>query len=77
MRALALASILFILLATNEATRAAGPALTVYNQDFAVVRQDVPMNLKAGINNVTFANITAHAEPDSVILRDPTGKTEL
>ncbi len=48
-------------------------ALTVYNQNFAVVRETVPLDLKAGLNKVSFNNITAHLEPDSVILRDPRG----
>jgi hypothetical protein len=56
---------------------AAEPALTVYNQDFAVVRDTVALDLKPGVNNVTFAGATANLEPDSVVLRDPAGKTEL
>jgi len=52
---------------------AADPALTIYNQNFAVVRDTVPLDLKAGVNDVTFADTTAHLEPDSVILRDPSG----
>jgi len=54
-----------------------GPALTVYNQFFAVVRQTVPLDLTDGINPVTFSDTTAHLEPDSVILRDPTGRRTL
>ncbi|HEV2991073.1 MAG TPA: hypothetical protein VG759_21725 [Candidatus Angelobacter sp.] len=45
-------------------------SLTIYNQNFAVVRQSVPLELKAGINHVVFSNITAHVEPESVVLRD-------
>jgi hypothetical protein len=56
---------------------AAQPALTVYNQNFAVVRDTVPVDLKQGVNEVLFTETTAHLEPDSVILRDPTGKTRL
>ncbi len=52
----------------------AQPALTIYNQNFAVVRDTVPLDLKTGVNEVRFANATAHVEPDSVILRDPAGK---
>jgi len=54
--------------------QASQPSLTIYNQDFAVVRQDVPLDLKPGSNQVNFNEITMHLEPDSVILRDPTGK---
>ena len=52
----------------------AQPALTIYNQNFAVVRDSVPLDLKTGANPVTYANATAQVEPDSVILRDPAGK---
>src|SRR5260221_820634 len=55
----------------------ADPALTIYNQNFAVVRDTVPLDLKEGVNEVSFANTTAHLEPDSVILRDPGGKLKL
>jgi len=52
----------------------AKPSLTVYNQDFAVVRDQLNLNLKKGINELSVTDITAHLEPDSVILRDPKGK---
>src|ERR1051326_8547709 len=45
-------------------------ALTVYNQSFAVVRQTLPLDLKSGTNQFEITDITAHLEPDSVILRD-------
>ena len=47
------------------------PALTVYNQQFAVVREAIDLDLDAGVTAVAFDEITAHVEPDSVILRDP------
>jgi hypothetical protein len=56
---------------------AADPALTIYNQDFAVVRETLPLDLQAGSNTIRFSGATAHLEPDSVILRDPTGKHAL
>jgi len=52
----------------------AEPSLTIYNQDFAVVRDQVGLSLKAGETEVAVTNITAQAEPQSVILRDPTGR---
>ena len=61
-------------LATTGALHAASPALTIYNQDFAVVRDLVPLDLKSGLNRVAYSGMTANAEPDSVILRDPAGK---
>ena len=64
------------LAALSALTLAAGaePALTIYNQNFAVVRDTVPLDLKAGANAVRYADATAQVEPDSVILRDPAGK---
>jgi len=56
---------------------AADPALTIYNQNFAVVRDTVPLDLKPGVNRIRHSGLTARAEPDSVILRDPAGKINL
>ena len=53
---------------------AADPALTIYNQNFAVVRETIPLELQSGTNRIQFAGATAHVEPDSVILRDPAGR---
>lgn len=55
----------------------AEPSLTIYNQDFAVVRDQIELSLKQGENEVSVTDITAQAEPESVILRDPTGKYTL
>jgi len=59
------------------AQQASQPSLTIYNQDFAVVRQELPLDLKSGENQVNVSDITMHLEPDSVILRDPAGKHNL
>jgi hypothetical protein len=64
----------FIFCCSVFAQQASQPSLTIYNQDFAVVRQEIPLDLKSGVNQVNESEITMHAEPDSVILRDPTGK---
>ncbi len=53
---------------------AADPSLTIYNQDFAVVRDTVPLDLKVGVTEARFPGMTAQAETDSVLLRDPAGK---
>ncbi len=63
-RSLALAALLPL-------AASADPSLTIYNQNFAVVRDVVPLDLKAGANSARFTETTAHLEPDSVILRDP------
>ena len=61
----------------SAAGLATEPALTIYNQNFAVVRDTVPLELKTGVNEVRFSGMTATAETDSVILRDPSGKVKL
>lgn len=55
----------------------AEPALTIYNQNFAVVRDSVALDLKPGVNSVNYSGATAQVEPESVILRDATGKIAL
>lgn len=60
-----LISLVFLSHARAETT------LTIYNQNFGVVRDLVPLDLQQGVNQVRFADTTAHLEPDSVILRDP------
>ena len=49
-------------------------ALTIYNQNFAVARTAVDLDLHGGFNEITTINVTSMLEPDSVVLRDPTGK---
>jgi hypothetical protein len=70
-------SVLFVAGALAPALVTAQPALTIYNQNFAVVRDTVPLDLKSGVNEVRYTDATAQVEPDSVILRDPTGKHSL
>ena len=50
------------------------PALTIYNGGFAVVRENLQLQLQQGTNLVSITGMTSTLEPDSVILRDPTGK---
>src|SRR5690242_21932929 len=57
--------------ATDASTQ---PALTIYNQNFFVAREYVPLDLTSGVNRAQYAGIASHLEPDSVILRDPAGR---
>jgi hypothetical protein len=66
----------FLLLAAASVSFAADPALTIYNGGYAVVRETLPIDLKVGVNQVSFAGATAQVEADSVILRDIAGKAE-
>ena len=75
-RTAALLSVLAFSAAASAQQGGATPvALTIYNQDFAVARTTVDLNLTAGSNQVTTTNVTSQLEPDSVVLRDPTGKS--
>ena len=65
-----------LLLAAASVSFAADPALTIYNGGYAVVRETLPIDLKAGVNQVSFAGVTAQVEADSVILRDIKGIAE-
>lgn len=65
--------IVLILLMTTPQIKAE-PALTIYNQDFAVVRETLELDLKAGINEARQTDMVSQLEPESVILRDPTGQ---
>jgi len=54
---------------TEQEQKGDSAALTIYNQQFAVVRQKLPLDLRSGVNQIQVTDITAHLEPDSVILR--------
>ncbi len=56
------------------AAAVAQPAVTVYNDNFGVVRDRVTIELARGVAEVRIGDLPAHVEPDSVILRDPTGQ---
>ena len=56
---------------------AAQPAITIYNDNFAVVRDVVALDLEPGSNSVSYSGVTAQLEPESVILRDPERNVEI
>ncbi len=68
------AFLVFVSFTWSIAVFAADLRITVYNQNFAVVRQTVPLSLIKGVSEIHMTDVTAHLEPDSVILRDPAGK---
>jgi hypothetical protein len=70
------ASLLFCFAALGTGAFAQ-PGLTIYNGRFAVVRDTVPLELKAGENVVRYYGATSSLDPSTVILRDPTGKVQL
>jgi hypothetical protein len=67
----------FLLSAVLCAPAAAQPGLTIYNGGFAVVRDAVQLDLKAGENSVRYSGATSSLNPSTVILRDPAGKVAL
>jgi hypothetical protein len=74
MKAFFVGLVLFITAAV-VAAQANQPALTIYNGNFVVVREHVPLELKSGTNQIDYSGATSHLEPDSVILRDPLGRS--
>ena len=68
----------FLVVAAFALLRSAGgeTSLTIYNNNFAIIRDTVKLDLKAGVNDVRYSDVALYAEPSSVILRDPTGKIE-
>lgn len=52
-------------------TAGSSTALTIYNDDRAVVRETMRLNLKKGENQVVFNRVTAKVSPDSVLLLGP------
>jgi hypothetical protein len=46
-------------------------ALTIYNENFAVARSSIDLDLHPGINEISTNQVTTQLEPDSVVLRDP------
>ena len=51
----------------------AATQLTIYNQNFATVKERRTLELSQGEGEVRVTDITAHLEPDSVVLRGTTG----
>lgn len=51
-------------------------ALTIYNQNLAVVRDELEIELKKGDSVIHYDQATAQVIPDSVVLRDPSGQAE-
>ena len=68
------AGFLFVVLTAHFAS--AQTALTIYNQNFAVVRDVLSLELRQGVNELRYPGATVHLEPDSVVLRDPKNKVK-
>ena len=66
-----------LLSAAGWAQQNSATSLTIYNQDFAVVRDSVRLQLNSGVNPISYDDITSYVEPDSVVLRDPAGRVNI
>ncbi len=62
--------VIFALLLFLGAAADAQTSLTIYNQNFAVVKEDRSFELRKGENELRVTDITRHMEPESVMLRD-------
>ncbi|MBC2601906.1 DUF4139 domain-containing protein [Puniceicoccus vermicola] len=51
--------------------------LTIYNENFAVIRDQVSLDLAGGTEEVSYSGVTSQLEPQSVVLRDQSGKVNL
>src|SRR5689334_7648179 len=57
-------------LASSIAAAGREVQLTIYNSDFALVKETRALALKQGVNEARFTDVTSLVEPDSVVLRD-------
>jgi hypothetical protein len=55
-------------LAAESTVSSQGVSLTIYNSNFAVVRDQIELSLQKGVNLITYDGATATLEPDSVVL---------
>ena len=55
---------------SSSGSGATAAALTIYNENFAVARSTIDLDLHPGLNEVSTNQVTTQLEPDSVVLRD-------
>ena len=51
-------------------TALAGPQVTIYNENFATVKEDRTLTLQEGISEIRVTDMSRQLEPDSVMLRE-------
>ncbi len=54
-----------------------GVAVTIYNQDLALVRDARVMNLIKGENDVAFIDVSGHIQPETALLKSSGGKLDV
>jgi hypothetical protein len=65
-------------LAAQQPSQPSAPAsaLTIYNENFAVARTTIDLDLHPGTNEISTNQVTTQLEPDSVVLRDPSAAAQ-
>ncbi len=69
--------LLIFMLTISSSPVLSAPSLTLYNDNFAVVRDIISLEVKKGINPLDYQDITQFLEPDSVVLRPQNAKIKL
>src|SRR4029077_8546240 len=54
-----------------------GVAVTIYNQDLALVRDVRTLTLSAGENDVAFVDVRGHIQPQTALLKSAAGKLDV
>src|SRR5713101_1896695 len=54
-----------------------GVAVTIYNQDLALVRDARVMSLIKGENDVAFIDVSGHIQPETALLKSSAGKLDV
>jgi hypothetical protein len=54
-----------------------GVAVTIYNQDLALVRDVRTLTLSAGENDVAFVDVSGHIQPQTALLKSAAGKLDV
>jgi hypothetical protein len=54
-----------------------GVAVTIYNQDLALVRDVRTLTLSAGENDIAFVDVSGHIQPQTALLKSAAGKLDV
>ena len=54
-----------------------GVAVTIYNQDLALVRDVRTLTLSAGENDIAFVDVSGHIQPQTALLKSASGKLDV
>ncbi len=60
----------FLALIPLMALASTGPQITIYNDNFATVKEDRTLTLQEGVSEIRVSDMSGRLEPDSVLLRE-------